>query len=61
MICRRKALLCSSALNETGYLSLITKNDSSYRICVYNRKGKLLKERVEESKGIYPLSSDVSG
>ena len=41
------------ALNETGYLSLITKNDSSYRICVYNRKGKLLKERVEESKGIY--------
>ncbi len=39
------------ALNETGYLSLITKNDSSYRICVYNRKGKLLKERVEESKG----------
>ena len=48
------------ALNETGYLSLITKNDSSYRICVYNRKGKLLKERVEESKGIYPLSSDVS-
>ncbi len=29
------------ALNETGYLSLITKNDSSYRICVYNRKGKL--------------------
>ena len=27
------------ALNETGYLSLITKNDSSYRICVYNRKG----------------------
>ena len=48
------------ALNETGYLSLITKNDSSYRICVYNQKGKLLKERVEESKGIYPLSSDVS-
>ena len=48
------------ALNENGYLSLITKNDSSYRICVYNQKGKLLKERVEESKGIYPLSSDVS-
>lgn len=48
------------SLNENGYLSLITKNDSSYRICVYSRKGKLLKERVEESKGIYPLSSDVS-
>ena len=48
------------ALNESGYLSLITKNDSSYRICVYNQKGKLLKERVEESRGIYPLSSDVS-
>ena len=48
------------ALNENGYLSLITKNESSYRICVYNSKGKLLKERVEESKGVYPLSSDVS-
>lgn len=48
------------ALNENGYLSLITKNENSYRICVYNQKGKLLKERVEESKGIYPLSSDVS-
>ena len=47
-------------LQAEGSPSLITKNDSSYRICVYNRKGKLLKERVEESKGIYPLSSDVS-
>lgn len=48
------------SLNENGYLSLITKNDKSYRVCIYNQKGKLLKERVEESKGIYPLSSDVS-
>lgn len=48
------------ALNESGYLSLITKANSSYRIRVYNTKGTLLKERVEESNGIYPLSSDVS-
>lgn len=48
------------ALNESGYLSLITKNDKAYRIRIYNAKGTLLKERVEESSGIYPLSSDVS-
>ena len=48
------------ALNESGYLSLITKNENSYRIRIYNAKGSLLKERVEESSGIYPLSSDVS-
>ena len=48
-------------LNEKGYLSLITKNgDSSYRIRIYNTKGTLLKERVEESNGVYPLCSDVS-
>lgn len=48
------------ALNEKGYLSLITKNEDTYRIRVYNTKGTLLKERVEESSGVYPLSSDVS-
>ncbi|MGN0136598.1 DUF5711 family protein [Anaerotignum sp.] len=48
------------ALNESGYLSLITKSENAYRIRIYNAKGTLLKERVEESSGIYPLSSDVS-
>lgn len=48
------------ALNESGYLSLITKNEDAYRIRIYNTKGTLLKERVEESKGVYPLSSDIS-
>lgn len=48
------------ALNESGYLSLITKNEDTYRIRVYNTKGTLLKERVEESNGVYPLCSDVS-
>ena len=48
------------ALNESGYLSLITKNGDTYRIRVYNTKGTLLKERVEESGGVYPLCSDVS-
>lgn len=48
------------ALNQQGYLSLITKSEDTYRIRVYNAKGTLLKERVEESSGIYPLSSDVS-
>ena len=48
------------ALNESGYLSLITKNEDTYRIRIYNTKGTLLKERVEESGGVYPLSSDVS-
>lgn len=48
------------ALNESGYLSLITKVENAYRIRIYNAKGTLLKERVEESSGIYPLCSDVS-
>lgn len=48
------------ALNEKGYLSLISKNESAYHIRIYNEKGTLLKERVEESKGIYPLCSDIS-
>jgi len=48
------------ALNESGYLSLITKNGDTYRIRIYNTKGTLLKERVEESRGVYPLCSDVS-
>ena len=48
------------AQNESGYLSLITRNESGYRIRIYNTKGTLLKERVEESNGIYPLSSDIS-
>lgn len=48
------------ALNENGYLSLLTKSDTGYRVRIYNEKGTLLKERVEESSGIYPLSSDIS-
>ncbi len=48
------------ALNENGYLSLITKSGDAYRVRIYNTKGTLLKERVEESNGIYPLCSDVS-
>ena len=52
--------LMQFALNKSGYLSLITKDSTAYRIYVYNAKGNLLKERVEESIGIYPLSSDIS-
>ena len=48
------------ALNEKGYLSLITRNENTYRIRIYNTKGTLLKERVEESNGVYPLCSDIS-
>ncbi len=48
------------ALNESGYLSVITRVEDAYRIRIYNAKGTLLKERVEESDGVYPLSSDVS-
>ena len=48
------------ALNESGYLSVITRVENSYRIRVYNAKGTLLKERVEESGGVYPLCADVS-
>lgn len=48
------------ALNTNGYLSLIEEKDGHYEIKVYNNTGTLLKGRVEESEGIYPVSSDVS-
>lgn len=48
------------ALNTNGYLSLIEEKDGHYEIKVYNQTGTLLKGRVEESEGIYPVSSDVS-
>ena len=52
--------LSQFALNENGYLSVIIKDDKNYRVQVYNANGTLLKGRVEESNGVYPLSSDVS-
>lgn len=52
--------LMQFALNENGYLSVITKENSAYRIQIFNASGTLLKERVEESEGVYPLCSDVS-
>lgn len=48
------------ALNENGYLSLLEKKDSGYEVKVYNSKGTLLKGRVEETAGVYPVSTDVS-
>lgn len=48
------------ALNESGYLSVITKETNLYRIRIYNDKGTLLKERIEESGGVYPLCADIS-
>ncbi len=52
--------LMQFALNANGYLSLITKEEKGYRISVYDAKGNILKARVEESSGVYPLCSDVS-
>jgi hypothetical protein len=52
--------LMQFALNSNGYLSVISKGDSAYSIQVYNAEGTLLKGRVEESDGVFPLSSDVS-
>ena len=51
--------LMQFALNTNGYLSLIEKKDGKYEIKVYNNKGTLLKGRIEESKGIYPIATDV--
>ncbi len=48
------------ALNANGYLSVITQEVSGYRISVYNASGNILKARVEESTGVFPLCSDVS-
>lgn len=48
------------ALNENGYLSVIEKQEGICKIYIYNKAGKLLKARVEESQGIYPVSTDIS-
>ena len=48
------------ALNRQGWLSMVVHTEHSYQICIYNKKGKIVKKRVEENKGIYPLSSDIS-
>ncbi len=52
--------LMQFALNTNGYLSLIEKKEGQYEIKVYNNKGTLLKGRIEESKGIYPIATDIS-
>lgn len=52
--------LMQFALNTNGYLSLIEKKEGQYEIQVYNNKGTLLKGRIEESKGIYPIATDIS-
>lgn len=48
------------ALNENGYVSLITQENGRFGVYVYNDKGVLVKERVEENIGVYPLCSDIS-
>ena len=52
--------LMQFALNTNGYLSIISKESNAYCIQIYNAGGTLLKGRVEESDGVFPLSSDVS-
>lgn len=52
--------LMQFALNMNGYLSVISKENSAYRIQIYNTSGTLLKGRIEESAGVFPLSSDIS-
>ncbi|MDD3393843.1 MAG: DUF5711 family protein [Anaerotignum sp.] len=52
--------LIQFALNSNGYLSVISKGETAYSIQIYNAGGTLLKGRVEESDGVFPLSSDVS-
>lgn len=52
--------LIQFALNSNGYLSVISKGERAYSIQIYNAGGTLLKGRVEESDGVFPLSSDIS-
>lgn len=55
-----KGAILQYALNSNGYLSVIAQNASYLCVYVYSDKGVLIKERVEENDGIYPLSSDIS-
>lgn len=52
--------LSQFALNENGYLSLLEQKNTGYEVKIYNSKGTLLKGRVEETAGVYPISTDVS-
>jgi hypothetical protein len=52
--------LIQFALNSNGYLSVISKGENAYSIQIYNVGGTLLKGRVEETDGVFPLASDVS-
>lgn len=52
--------LIQFALNSNGYLSVISKGENAYSIQIYNVSGTLLKGRVEETDGVFPLASDVS-
>lgn len=55
-----KGNILQFALNENGFLSLITGQDGRFGVYVYNNKGVLIKERVEENDGLYPVASDIS-
>lgn len=48
------------ALNENGYLSVITKDEDVFTVMIYNNTGTQLTGRREAEKGIYPLGIDIS-
>lgn len=48
------------SLNSNGYLAVISKAASAYKVMIYKEDGSELKGRVEETEGVYPLSVDIS-
>lgn len=55
-----KGTILQFALNENGFVSLITQENNRFGVYIYSNQGVLIKERVEENIGVYPLSSDIS-
>ncbi|NLK38068.1 MAG: hypothetical protein GX299_08295 [Epulopiscium sp.] len=48
------------SMNTNGYLAVISKDAETYKVMIYKGDGSLLKGRVEETEGVYPLSVDIS-
>lgn len=48
------------ALNENGYLGVITKEKDVFTVMIYNNTGTQLTGRREGEKGVYPLGIDIS-
>lgn len=48
------------ALNKNGFLGVLSNDNGTYRIKIFNNQGKAVTERIEPEKNIFPISIDIS-